>query len=245
MTDSLQPSYSLILPTRGSIARLVAMLESLQRDTAIPARCEIVARMDLDDPTREMRAAMLNHDELKIPVRVLMGNRGPIGGMQWECIQHARHEFCWLVNDDIVSLTPEWDLMMDAVIQNQGRDWCYFPDDGIWGNKLGCFPMFPRKDAEATKYFGCSAFERFSIDPVINQVYGNGLKKLGYVPSWKIQHCKADVQEWDPRHSASGAAQRDAARHADLIDTGELARIVVALGGGTVEFGKPRVMTNA
>jgi hypothetical protein len=245
MPDSLMPSYSLILPSRGSIARLTAMLESFQRDTAIPARCEIVARIDLDDPTREMRAAVLNGDELKMPVKVLMGNRGPIGAMQWECIQQARNEFCWLLNDDILSRTQDWDLMLDAVIGQQGRDWCYFPDDGIWGPKLGCFPMFPRADAERTKYFGCSAFERFSIDPVINQIYGTGLKRLGYVPSWKIQHCKGDVNEWDPRHSTSGVAQRDAARHADLVERGEIARMVALLGGSEVKFSAPRVMTNA
>jgi hypothetical protein len=246
MTDNVTPSYSLILPTRGSIANLTAMIASLARDTSFHGRCEIVARMDLDDPTREMRAGVLNDPHAMIPTRILMGNRGPIGGMQAECIRHAKGEFCWLINDDMVSLTPEWDLLMDAVIAQHGRDKCYFPDDGIWGPKLGCFPLFPRKDADLTDYFGCGRFERFSVDPVINQIYGAGLGKLAYVPAWKIEHKKVDRTEWDPRNPFNGAAARDAERHADMVTSGEIAKIVGLLGGDPLTmFSKPVVLTSA
>lgn len=183
-----RPLYSLILPTRGPLAKLDAMIASLVATTADPSMVEVVAYIDLDDLHKAARRSIIAGWP---GATALIADPKPMGEMTAACIAHARGEYIWLVNDDLVHETNNWDVKVAtarAALGAYGAECCLFPDDSILGPMMPCFPMFPRQDALATDFFGCRGFERYGIDAVIAELYGNVLRRLCYVPEWIVRH---------------------------------------------------------
>lgn len=185
----MTPTVSLILPTRGPLDLLAEAVASLAATTDDPARVELVARVDTDDPDRRFRVRAAC--DWPGPRRVLEGPRGPMGTMTAECLEAATGAWAWLVNDDLIHETFGWDRLLAETIAargDYGPECCYFPDDSVLGPMLCCFPVFPRAHAVATAFFGCGEIERYGIDAVIAELYGNHLRRLCYVPDWVVRH---------------------------------------------------------
>jgi len=178
------------------------MLQSLLATTAEPGRnAELIVRLDDDDPDLAARQALLRRFGLDFPTKVITGPRAWMGVMTLQMASAAHGSHLWLLNDDIIHQTPCWDrLVREATTERPTHT--FFPDDGLFGSQLACFPLIPKVHWDATYGFGVARYERYLIDSIISDVYDalDGLGRLVYLPQWKLQHLNAHPSsEIDPR----------------------------------------------
>lgn len=192
------PVVSMLVPSRGKLPVLASMLESLQRCTVEPLTVELVARLDDDDPDLTERTRQLERFGRRIPTQILIGPRAPMGIMTVQMSRAARGAFVWLLNDDIVHETLCWDRLVCEATAERPTD-VLFPDDGLFGVELACFPLIPKAHIDATDFFGVGRYERYLIDSVISDLYSFTLNRLVFLPQWKIRHLNAHpVSEVQP-----------------------------------------------
>jgi hypothetical protein len=171
------------------------MLSTLADTTRDPHRVHLIARVDNDDPecwTREKTIRRIYPHST-----VLVGPRTGMGTLNAQCVAAATTDLVWLINDDIVHLTPHWDdLVLDVMELCPPPIVMAYPDDGVQEGALAEFPCFPRQDALDTDFFGCQSLQRYVIPVVIHDIY-QPVGLLQYFSEWKIRHEK----HWGPHET--------------------------------------------
>jgi len=166
------------------------MLESLAACTAEAEHVELIVRLDADDPDLDGRLALITDGNFTLPTHVLVDRRMPMGAMTVQMAQYARGRSLWLCNDDVVHETYGWDrLVAEVTAQRPGH--VFFPDDGLFGPELACFPLLPKLHVDATGFYGIERYERYLIDSIISDLYSFTLDRLVYLPQWKVRHLNA------------------------------------------------------
>lgn len=188
------PLISILCPSRGSLLALQTMLDSLVSTTVDRDTIELIARLDDDDPMLPERKGCFETCGRRIPTQVLIGPPVPMGRMTVQMGRAARGAFLWLLNDDITHLTAGWDQLLTLAVADRPRH-VFYPDDGLFGSQLACFPLLPKEHVESTGFYGVDRYERYLIDCIISDLYDAraGLNRLIYLPQWKIQHHNAQA----------------------------------------------------
>lgn len=182
-------SISILVPSRGPVPVFTDMLMSLSACTAEPERVEIIARFDDDDPDLDARIGALMYFARNFQRQELGFPRAGMGAMTVQMAHYARGDSLWLLNDDVIHETYGWDRLVREVVAQRPAH-AFFPDDGLFGEELACFPLLPRAHVVATGFFGIERYERYHIDSIIADIYDGrmGLDRMVYLPQWKIKH---------------------------------------------------------
>ncbi len=182
------PAISLIVPTRGRVAPLRRLLDSLAATTAEPEALEVVLVVDADDPA----SGSVAHPRLAVkPVVVPPGRT--MGALNTAGYEASSGAWLMLLNDDVVARTPGWDRRLRACFRR-------FPDgvllvhvnDTLFRDQLCTFPVVSRTFCELAGGICPPAYRRYRIDDHIEDVF-NLLATLGagrsiYLPDVVFEH---------------------------------------------------------
>ncbi len=170
-----------------------------------------------------------------------------VSELQNECYRLSTGRWIMLSNDDVVMKTKHWDsLIKKATNIYHDEVALIFPEDGMFGKNLSCFPIISRRVIEAIKFFP-QPYRRYKVDDTIFQIFpshrkiflGNVLQthlndkgKVGFsLPDGRIYPIDREAADFD------GALwPKEAHRRMEMADTiqsltGEmkLAKIMVAI----------------
>jgi glycosyltransferase involved in cell wall biosynthesis len=171
---------------------LDAFLDSLAANTRIKDDIEVIILVDELE-----RDNYVEYHSYK-GIRNVTIHRKPtsplnISDLQYECLKLAEGEWIMLANDDNIVETPNWD---DQIRHAMG----YFPDslslvypnDGMFGANLACFPVISRKLIDLVKLFPMP-YRRYKVDDTIFHLLPGG-RRL-YLPNCKFTHLNDKATE--------------------------------------------------
>jgi hypothetical protein len=129
-------NISLLLPTRGRVALVHRLFDSLVRTTTNLRGLEVVLYVDEDDPASQE----ISHPTLSL-VKIVGTPGTAMGSMNRACYAASHGRYVMLVNDDVIFRSEHWDV---RVLKAASR----FPDEIalIYGNDLDqgeAVPTFP------------------------------------------------------------------------------------------------------
>lgn len=139
----MNPSISLLLPTRGRPALVERLFKSIAETTAQPNRVEVILYVDDDDTGSH------HLDSQDVHVVRIIGPAMSMGGYNSACLDRARGDIIILVNDDMVIRTPGWDNMiveMDAGYPD--KIYLAYGNDLFKKRDFCTFPILPRRTCE-------------------------------------------------------------------------------------------------
>jgi hypothetical protein len=127
---------SLLLPTRGRVALVQRLFDSLVQTTDDLQKLEVVVYVDEDD------AESLKIDHPALSLVKIVGRAGTtMGNMNRACYDASHGRYVMLINDDVVFRTQGWDARVREAATR-------YPDDIalVYGNDLDqgeAVPTFP------------------------------------------------------------------------------------------------------
>ena len=136
-----QYDISIVLPTRGRPNRLKSLLESIKKTTKFSDKIEIIIRVDNDekDIYQKIKVSNLNYTFIYGPINSNMGK------LNKDCIDKARGKIIFIINDDVIFQTHNWDIILKDKIKKFNTEiFLMYPDDGLKGKKLSTFPILNR-----------------------------------------------------------------------------------------------------
>jgi hypothetical protein len=186
-----RPPISLIVPTRGRVAKLRRFLDSLAATAAEPEGLEVVLVVDEDD------AASASVAHPRLAVKPVVGPPGrTMGALNGAGYAASSGAWLMLLNDDVVARTPGWDRRLRTCFHR-------FPDgvllvhvnDTLFRDELCTFPVVSRTFCELAGGICPAAYHRYRIDDHIEDVF-NLLAALGarrsvYLPDVVFEHLNA------------------------------------------------------
>jgi hypothetical protein len=127
---------SLLLPTRGRVALVQRLFDSLVQTTAEMEQLEVVLYVDEDDA----ESLKIEHPALS-PLKIVGRSGATMGHMTRACYDASHGHYVMLINDDVVFRTKGWDTRVCAAATR-------YPDDIalVYGNDLDqgeAVPTFP------------------------------------------------------------------------------------------------------
>ena len=196
---STEPVISIVVPTRGRVALLGRLLDSIADTAARPDRLQIVLRIDRDD----LPTAAVEHPRLDLVK--LVGPPAKMGQMTRECCRAATGKYVLLLNDDAVCRTPGWDesiLEPFAAFDDEiALVWC---NDLFRGPIIPNFPLLSRTTCELIGGVCPGDYNRDYIDTHLFDVFKKlealGHRRTVYLPDVVIEHL----------HHEAGKAELDA-----------------------------------
>ena len=137
---------SLLLPTRGRRDRCIKFLNSVYESAEYPEKIEIVICVDDDD----VESHAISHD--KLTVKVLISKRQTMGKYNTDCLKASTGEIIFLVNDDIMVKSKNWDTDI-RVMDAEFPDGIYlaYPNDMFKKSKQPTFPIISKKFCDLVK----------------------------------------------------------------------------------------------
>lgn len=158
---------SLLVPSNRP-EKLEQFLNSLYKNTANKDEIEVVVLVDDDKNYVDYRK--------EEGVRIVTIHRIPdevlnVSTLQYECLKLAEGDWIMLGNDDCVIETMGWDDQIKQGIE-------YFPDgislvypnDGMFGQMLACFPVISRKVIDLVGLFPMP-YHRYKVDDTIFNLF--------------------------------------------------------------------------
>lgn len=140
---TMNPAISLLLPTRGRVALVQRLFDSITEMTSALDRVEVVLYIDEDD------SDSFEIDSSDFRVVKIIGPKMTMGGYNSACLKKARGEVLILANDDMVIRTPEWDDRVLAM-NNKFKDQIYlgYANDLFKKSRFCTFPIMSRRTCE-------------------------------------------------------------------------------------------------
>lgn len=110
-----------------------------------------------------------------------------IGKLLERCYKESTGDWILFCNDDIVINTTWWNVILKDKIKQYAPDGIglFWPDDGMFGNQLACFPVVSRKVLDLIKFFP-TPYRRYKIDDTLFQVMPP--EKRIYIPDISFTH---------------------------------------------------------
>jgi hypothetical protein len=179
---------SLLLPTRGRIALVQRLLESLIATTSDLRRLELVLYIDEDDP----ETGDICHPSLSL-VKIIGRPGETMGNMNRVCYEASRGRYVMLINDDVIFRTKNWD---SRVLQTAN----IFPDEIalVYGNDLDqgeavpTFPIVSRRVCELLGGICPSGYRHLHIEShlldIFRQLSRLGHKRICYMEDVIFEH---------------------------------------------------------
>jgi len=184
---STEPVISIVVPTRGRVALLGRLLDSIADTAARPDRLQIVLRIDRDD----LPTAAVEHPRLDLVK--LIGPPAKMGQMTRQCCRAATGKYVLLLNDDAVCRTPGWDQSIlepfAAFDDGIALVWC---NDLFRGALIPNFPLLSRATCELTGGVCPGDYSRDYIDTHLFDIFKKleafGRRRCVYLPDVVIEH---------------------------------------------------------
>jgi glycosyltransferase involved in cell wall biosynthesis len=188
----MRPLFSLIVPTRGRLAQLRRMLDSVARTASHPERIEVVLVVDADDP-----ASLATHPHLAVRHVVVAPGRS-MGALNNAGFTASSGDYVMLLNDDVIVRTPGWDATALGCFRR-------FPDpfvllhvnDTLMRDHLCTFPLTSRAFYELVGEVCPAEYERYRIDDHIEDVFNLlavlGERRVVYLPDVIFEHDNATL----------------------------------------------------
>lgn len=134
---------SLLLPTRGRLALVDRLFQSLVEQTEDLEALEIILYIDEDDAASHS----IHHDKLHL-IKII-GPRTTMGACNTACLKLAKGEIVVLMNDDMVARSRGWDRKL-CELHNSVKDGIYLAhaNDLYMREKLSIIPILPKKTCE-------------------------------------------------------------------------------------------------
>lgn len=134
---------SLLLPTRGRLALVDRLFQSLVEQTEDLSSLEIILYVDEDDSASHS----IRHDKLRL-IKIV-GPRTTMGACNTACLKLAKGEIIVLMNDDMVARSPGWDRKLGD-LHASVRDGIYLAhaNDLYMREKLSIIPILSKKTCE-------------------------------------------------------------------------------------------------
>lgn len=191
---------SLLVPTRGRPEGFARFAHSVL-DTATED-VQIVARLDLDDPTGA-DYPILDRVDYVVQARTVLSQC-------WnDCVPYARGEVLMHAGDDLVFQTPGWDLEAAAAFPADGIAFVHGDDLGGKGDWFGTHGLIRREWVDAVGYFVPPLFSSDYNDTWLNDV-ANMLQRRIFVPFvTEHMHPAFGKGEWDQTHQERLARGRE------------------------------------
>lgn len=102
------------------------------------------------------------------------------------CYENSKGKWVWFLNDDLLSETVGWDLIIKEALENFPDEMILlWPNDMIFGLILSCFPLTSRKAIEAVQYFPIP-YHMYKVDDSLFDIFPPE-RKL-YTPSIVMRH---------------------------------------------------------
>lgn len=189
----IPPTFSLIVPTRGRIAQLRRLFDSLAATTAHPERIEVVLVLDADD------SPSLAFAETRLPCVRTVGAPGrSMGALNQAGCAVASGRFMMLLNDDVLVRTRGWDRLVGRVLDR-------YPDgivlghvnDTLMRDRLCTFPILTRDYCRLAGGVCPTDYQRYRIDDhiedVFNMLHVLGQRRTVYFPGVIFEHLNGVV----------------------------------------------------
>jgi hypothetical protein len=155
---------SILIPSNRpeQLEQYIESLKSLAKDMS---RIELVTLVDDKVPNY----VAYHHDRIEVhqnPVEPLS-----IAHMQFECYKVCSGDWIMLSNDDCIMQTQDWDeIIFQAASMVPDDIALFYPNDGMFGQKLACFPIISRKVIDALELFPMP-YHRYKVDDTIFDLF--------------------------------------------------------------------------
>lgn len=217
--SSVQPLFSLIVPTRERVKQLGRLLASLAETASHPEQLEVILVVDEDDAPSQR----VCHDTLHISM-VLVPPRQTMGALNMAGYEASTGRYVMLLNDDVVARTPGWDERMLSCFQKWVDDIVLVHvNDLLFGADLCTFPVVTRRFGELAGGICPREYVRYRIDDHISDLFNLlavlGERRTHYLPDVVFEHFNYQAGLAGDRHHHVDQAvlALDAQRFEDLF----------------------------
>jgi len=179
-------NFSLLLPTRKRICKLINLCYSLQNTILDTRRVEILIAHDNDDTETRVAVNPILKEFRRLNIRFFKFERAENPHHYYnELFKHTSNCTIVTLNDDSYFVTKEWDRIADRliheyIIPHPDNIYYGFVDDGLAGERPGkfcCFPFISRKTIEVLGYVNDMRFIGGGADICL----GNAMHRVGRV----------------------------------------------------------------
>lgn len=192
--------FSLLLPTRGRVALVQRLLDSIVATSSDVGRVEVVLYIDKDDSASQT----LSHPVLSL-AKIIRPPGTTMGKMNCACYEASHGRYVMLINDDLIFRTPYWDARVIKAFSQ-------FPDDIalVYGNDLDqgravpTFPIVSRSVCEVLGEISPRGYRNLHIESHLLDIFKQ-LARLGH-----NRICYLDDVFFEHMHYAVGKASADA-----------------------------------
>lgn len=183
----MNPSISLLMPTRGRPALVERFMRNIVTNTARLDQVELILYVDEDDTG----SYHLGSEE--ISVRRIIGPRTTMGAYNSACCDAAQGDIIVLVNDDMVIKTRGWDVKLvdlDAGIAD--KIYLAYGNDLFKKGNLCTFPILSRRVCELLvepypkEYRG--AFIDYHLFDIFKRLQHAGFDRIYYREDIVFEH---------------------------------------------------------
>lgn len=167
---------SLLIPSARPDG-LAALEDSLRRHS-VTDDVELVVLVD--DPLEHIE---FHHRRIVVhypPQRPLS-----IAHLLHQCYRRATGDWVMFANDDLVCETPGWDRLVFEAIDWYGDSALLWPDDGMFGSRLACFPIVSRKMLDLLEFFP-QPYQRYKVDDTLFHVVPHEFRH--FLPHVRFAH---------------------------------------------------------
>lgn len=198
---------SLLVPSRGRPDNIKRLWQSAVHTAEDPGGLELVVRLDLDDPMRNLYPCCHTY---------IVGDRIVLSEMWNECWQAARGPIFWHGGDDVTFNTPGWDRMVSEAFDRHpdGIAFVHGDDLGGKGDQLGTHGFVRHEWTDVVGTFTPPYFSSDYNDLWFNDV-ADALGRRVFLADVVTEHHHPAFEKapWDQTH------QDRVARHwADDVD---------------------------
>lgn len=170
---------SILIPSNRAEA-LGRFIESFEKNTKIKDDIQLVILVD--DNKNYIENAKSNfvivHKQPESPLNM--------SNLNYECYKASDGEWIMFGNDDCIIETENWDDQIRFAMNHFSDGFSLiYPNDGMFGQMLACFPIIPRKVIEITNLFPMK-YQRYKIDDTIFSMFP--VERRIYLPNCKFTH---------------------------------------------------------
>lgn len=184
---------SLLCPSRERPDLARKMAESALSTCSAPTNIEILFYVDHDDPKQDDYFRVF-HDLVFMKRVLILSETDSIAvksvGEAWNKLAYySIGDYLYMMNDDIVFQTTNWDLTLVSEHQRVFFDniGVIFADDGINQGRHCAFPLVSRLWYEILGYFTPECFEFMAHDTYIFDI-AKRVDRVHYCPDVFVQH---------------------------------------------------------
>ena len=182
---------SILIPSKRPEG-LEKFLSTFKANTSEPWDIEIIVLVDCvnDEPEYVDYFGKVTtiHKPVTAPVSV--------GNMLHECYKLSSGDWIMFCNDDISIDTFDWDKILKRKIEDYpDKVALLWPNDGMLGKNLSCFPIVSRQVLEAIRFFP-TPYRRYKVDDTLYHIFP--FNRRVYIPDIMFRHSNDQAHEGFP-----------------------------------------------